>query len=238
MFDQLKFRTKLFSGNGLVLCLMIVVSIMVYTSVNSLLHNFKWVDHTHEVLEVAASIEASAVDMETGMRGYLLAGQEEFLDPYNQGEEKFNSLVNNLSKTVDDNPAQVKLLAETRQTIEDWKKNVTEPNIELRREIGDAATMNDLAHIIQKAEGKKYFDKFRGQITTFIEREQVLLKKRQEKARYSKDVAELKQLNQWVIHTYEVIATAEAILASAVDMETGARGFLLAGHDEFLEPYV
>jgi len=237
MFENLKFRTKLFSGNGLILCLMIVVSIVVYTSVNSLLKTFKWVNHTHAVLEVASEIEASAVDMETGMRGYLLAGKEEFLDPYNQGWNKFDKLVTQLSKTVDDNPAQVKLLSEIDDTIDSWKANVTDSNIELRREIGDAATMNDLAHIIQKAEGKAYFDKFRGQIAMFIDREKVLMEKRQEKAKRSQDVTELKQLNGWVVHTYEVIATAESILASAVDMETGMRGFLLAGRDEFLDPY-
>ena len=34
------------------------------------------------------SIEAAAVDMETGMRGYLLAGQEGFLDPYTDGRRR------------------------------------------------------------------------------------------------------------------------------------------------------
>lgn len=237
MFENMKFRTKLFSGNGLVLGLMIILSIVVYTSVNSLLDTFAWVNHTHNVLEEAAEIEAAAVDMETGMRGYLLAGKEEFLDPYNAGSERFDTLVASLMKTVDDNPAQVQLLRETQATIDEWQKNVTETAIELRREIGDAATMNDMAKLIQQAKGKTYFDAFRGQIATFIEREEVLLQKRKAKAQASTDTNELRQLNQWVEHTYEVIATAEAILGSAVDMETGMRGYLLAGREEFLEPY-
>lgn len=37
----------------------------------------------------------------------------------------------------------------------------------------------------------------------------------------------IKKLTAWVEHTYEVIATAQAIVASAVDMETGMRGFFL-----------
>ncbi|HKJ05014.1 MAG TPA: CHASE3 domain-containing protein [Geopsychrobacteraceae bacterium] len=237
MLDNLKFRTKLFLGNGLILGLMLIVSIVIYTSINSLLGTFQWVNHTHDVLEVVEEIEISALNMETGMRGYLLAGEENFLEPYQAGVDRFNELVDQLSKTVDDNPAQVQLLAETRETIDQWKTNVTEPNIELRRKIGHADTMNDLAHVIQKAEGKKYFDKFRAQMATFIEREEVLLEKRQAKAKSSTNVNDLRELNRWVTHTYEVIATAEAIVSSAVDMETGARGFLLAGHDEFLEPY-
>ena len=237
MLKNLKLRSQLFAGNGMILGLMIIISVVVYTSINSLLLTFSWVNHTHDVLEVAADIEAAAVDMETGMRGYLLAGKDEFLDPYKKGDEKFSDLIGQLSKTVDDNPAQVQLLAETKETISQWKENVTEPTIALRRKIGDAMTMNDMAKLIKEARGKKYFDTFRSQIATFIEREEVLLKKRQEKAKTSTNVTELKQLTAWVTHTYEVIATAESILASAVDMETGMRGFLLAGEEEFLEPY-
>lgn len=237
MFGNLKFRTQLFSGNGLILVLMIAISAVVYTSINSLVDTFERVDHTYRVLAEASSIEASAVDMETGMRGYLLAGKEGFLDPYKNGDKSFNALLDKLSKTVDDNPAQVKLLAETRETINKWKSNVTEPTIDLRRQIGDAKTMNDMAVLIQEARGKQYFDKFRGQIATFIERETTLMKKRQAKAKVATDINELRQLTEWVDHTHKVIATANLILASAVDMETGMRGFLLAGKDEFLGPY-
>ena len=237
MFGNLKFRTQLFSGNGLILVLMIAISAVVYTSIHSLLDTFERVDHTHKVLAEASRIEASAVDMETGMRGYLLAGKESFLDPYNSGDKSFNIMLDKLSKTVDDNPAQVKLLAETRETINQWKQNVTEPTIELRRQIGDAKTMNDMAHLIQEAKGKQYFDKFREQVAIFIEREETLMEKRHAKARVATDINELRQLTEWVDHTHDVIATANLILASAVDMETGMRGFLLAGKDEFLAPY-
>ena len=237
MFDKLTIKAKLFSGNGMILGLMTIISVVVYLSINSLLETFGWVDHTHKALAKASSIEAAAVDMETGMRGYLLAGKEEFLDPYNSGSSRFETLINELSETVSDNPSQVQLLSETKETIRQWRSNVTEPVISLRREIGDAKTMNDMAALVQEARGKQFFDKFRGQIATFIEREEVLLEKRKAKAKKSNSVSELRKLNKWVTHTYEVISTANAILASAVDMETGMRGYLLAGKDEFLEPY-
>ncbi len=49
----------------------------------------KWVEHTHAVISKATNLLASAVDMETGMRGYLLAGEEDFLDPYKSGKASF-----------------------------------------------------------------------------------------------------------------------------------------------------
>ncbi|MGL1958288.1 MAG: CHASE3 domain-containing protein [Colwellia sp.] len=237
MFNDLKFSTKLLSSYGLILTLMTVISVIVFFSVKSLTNNFNWVAHTHKVLATASSIEASAVDMETGMRGYLLAGKEGFLDPYNNGNNTFVSLVASLSETVSDNPVQVKLLAEISTTINEWRQKVTEPIIKLRSDIGDAKTMNDMADLVSEAKGKQYFDKFRQQLATFIQKERVLMDKRKEQAKQSTSINELKKLTDWVEHTYQVIATAQAIIASAVDMETGMRGFLLAGKEEFLEPY-
>lgn len=237
MLEKLSFKAKLLSGYGVILSLMLVITLVVYFSIKSLASNFGWVDHTYKVLAKATSIEAAGVDMETGMRGYLLAGKEEFLDPYKNGNETFKSLIGSLANTVSDNPAQVKLLGEITNTIEAWQKNVTEPVIQLRTDIGDAKTMNDMAKIVGEAKGKQYFDKFRGQLKLFIDREKKLMVKRQERAKRTNNVKELKQLNAWVEHTYIVIAKAQAIVASAVDMETGMRGFLLAGQEQFLEPY-
>ena len=241
-FGNLALKTKIISGGTLPLILVVILSTVATLSVSSLLRSSDMVNHTHKVVQEAMKIEASAVDMETGMRGYLLAGKDEFLNPYTNGGKTFQNLLKALQNTVNDNPAQVKLLGETQQTINEWKENVTEPTIELRRQIGDAETMNDMAKLVGEAKGKVYFDKFRGQIATFIEREAKLMAQRQEAAK--KATAENEANNKvitdntgWVEHTYKVIATTNDILASAVDMETGMRGYLLAGKNEFLDPY-
>jgi len=233
----MKFTTKLYSSYGLILSLMLAVTLVVLFSVKSLVSNFGWVDHTHKVLAKASSIEAAAVDMETGMRGYLLAGKADFLAPYQNGEQTFNTLTSSLSETVSDNAAQVALIKDIKTTINEWQENVTEPVIALRTKIGNAENMDDMADLIGQAQGKQYFDKFRAQLATFIEREQKLMIERKEYAQNSTNIEELRELSQRVEHTYRVIATAQAIVASAVDMETGMRGFLLAGKDEFLTPY-
>lgn len=141
--------------------------------------NERWVTHTYKVIAQANNILAAAVDMETGMRGYLLAGKEEFLDPYKGGQTKFTKLIGTLRETVNDNPAQVTLLTETEQTIKDWVANVTESNIALRRQIGDAKTMNDMARLVGEARGKQYFDAFRKVMADFAAEEQGLMETRQ-----------------------------------------------------------
>ena len=240
--SNLSLKAKLLLGSSVTLVLMVVLGVISINGINSLIRTNQWVDHTHEVIASADEIVASAVNMETGMRGYLLAGKEEFLDPYKSGQKQFSELVASLSKTVDDNPAQVKLLGEAKATIDEWQAKVTEPTIALRREIGDAKTMNDMAKLVGEAKGKVYFDKFREQIKTFIEREKSLLAKRQKDGEaagnhMTDNLKTMVDTTKWVNHTYEVVGGIEAALMAIVDMETGMRGYLLSGKEEFLEPY-
>ncbi len=242
MFKNMGLKFKIILGSSITLVLMVILGIVSINATKSLTSSNERVDHTHVVIATANQIIAAGVDMETGMRGYLLAGKEEFLAPYNGGRGKFYKLVASLSKTVDDNPAQVQLLSEVKTNVDAWQKDVTEVQIDLRRKIGNAQTMNDMAHLVGQAKGKVYFDKFREQIAEFIGREAKLMEERRVFSRKAmKKNEEFAQkttdTNNWVGHTKKVVAMAHEIIAAGVDMETGMRGFLLSGKEEFLDPY-
>lgn len=236
-FNKLGLRSKILIGISIPLLLLVILGGVSMYNLRLIVTTSGWVDHTYNVLAEASKILGSAVDMETGMRGYLLAGKEGFLDPYKGGETSTYATIASLKETVSDNPKQVKRLDDMESVLKEWQEKVTEPTIALRREIGDAKTMNDMAHLVGEARGKVYFDKFRSQIATFIEREENLMVKRQKDAEASYDVEHLRQTSEWVNHTHLVIREAMKIVAAAVDMETGMRGYLLAGKEEFLDPY-
>lgn len=243
-FSNLKTKQKILIAVMSPLVLLPVLGAIAGVNINSIVERAGWVDHTQVVLREAQDVVASAVDMETGMRGYLLAGNDAFLDPYNNGQQQFSERIGVLQETVSDNPTQVARLTEAQQVINEWVANVTEPTIGFRREIGNSKTMNDIAAEVQQERGKVFFDGFRSQIATFIGREETLLGERTSAFESELNAAgdfvpsdAVRENAKWVAHTRDVIATANEILASAVDMETGMRGFLLAGHDEFLAPF-
>ena len=241
-FANLKTKPKILLGICSPLVLLAALGGVAIFGINSIVTTNKWVDHTHVVLGKAAAIVSSAVDMETGMRGYLLAGKDAFLDPYKGGEAATYDGIAELQETVNDNPAQVARLGEVEKVLRAWQKDVTEPTIQLRRDIGDAQTMNDMARLVGEARGKVYFDKVRKQIKTFSERETKLLKQRRAEFKAAQgnvktDFDTVRKTVAWVDHTHKVLAAAQRILANAVDMETGMRGYLLAGAEEFLDPY-
>ncbi len=236
-FGNLKLKNKMFAGSAIALLLVVVLGSVTFNTTSHLLKTGEMVNHTHQVIEHAMDTLASAVDMETGMRGYLLAGQDAFLAPYTNGYKTFKEEITYLKQTVSDNPPQVTLLTEIEQNIKEWVTNVTEPTIQLRRNIGDSKSMDDMADLVGEAKGKVYFDKFRGQIVKFIEHEETLLAKREKESEETSSYGTQNDSAKWVKHTQTVIKEAMRIEASAVDMETGMRGYLLAGKDSFLDPY-
>ncbi len=238
----MKLKKKIVLGSVPALLLLLLLVMVGVYGITSLTESNQWVDHTHKVIQEAMKIEASAVNMETGMRGYLLAGKEEFLEPYWNGATEFDALVAELKKTVNDNKAQVKLLEEIKATIHEWKEKAASPNIELRKRIGDAANMNDMAKSVQEARGKVLFDELRTQINTFIVREEELIEKRIQhleavQFRTANNLKNMEDSGYRVNHTYQVMIKAEQIVGRAANMESGLRGFLLSGEDVFLEPY-
>ena len=51
------------------------------------------------------------------------------------------------------------------------------------------------------------------------------------------NVRRVRDAEEWVVHTHRVLDTLGALLSSAVDAETGQRGFLITGRATYLQPY-
>ncbi|WP_325895020.1 CHASE3 domain-containing protein [Grimontia sp. NTOU-MAR1] len=227
MLEKLSLRAKIFLGNGVVLLFLIALGLLSLNSMKNLSATERWVEHTHEVINKAQNLIAAAINMETGMRGYLLAGKEQFLEPYDEGKREFESIVEDLKQKVSDNPRQVSLLQDVEVTIADWQRNVTEDMISLRRSIGNAKTMNDMSVTVGEAKGKAYIDKARGLLDTFIAQQRSI----------SNDNFPASQSYEDREGFSDIAQKALLIKIAVLDMETGMRGFLLTGQEAFLEPY-
>jgi CheY-like chemotaxis protein/signal transduction histidine kinase/CHASE3 domain sensor protein len=73
----------------------------------------KGVAHAHEALRLVA-------DLETGMRGYLIAGEEVFLDPYRQGLERVQQELDELKEYSRDDPLQMARLQKIEAAHRLW----------------------------------------------------------------------------------------------------------------------
>ena len=71
-------------GVGLVVALLVGNAGLAHRNTRQLREDAGWVAHTQEVLDLTGGVLRTLVDAETGQRGFLLAGKENFLEPYHR----------------------------------------------------------------------------------------------------------------------------------------------------------
>src|SRR5437879_11623756 len=77
-------------GFGFALACLGVVGVVSYLSVVRLNENAARVEHTHEVLSRLESLLSAVTNCESAGRGYVITGDEGYLEPYQQSAEIVN----------------------------------------------------------------------------------------------------------------------------------------------------
>jgi len=213
MFKNLKFQTRIILGNSVILLIMAVVGLIVYLSVNSLIQNSNWVNHTRKVIAHGNDLVSDMVNMETGMRGYLVGGKDEFLEPYHKGKKDFDKMMAETKELVSDNPAQIKRLDSIVQLANQWDEKAAKIQIAEKRKANEGTkAVANFKEVQSRIVGKQIFDGIRVQIATL-----------DDKFRRGNNLS-----GQYLM---------KSLLLDLVNMETGQRGFLLTGVEESLDPF-
>src|SRR6266403_901830 len=140
----------------------------------------EWRKHTYEVLRNLDETAARLVDAETGQRGYLLTGEEAYLEPYRATIKSIDQTIGNLKNLTSDNPNQQKRIQILEPLVE---KKLTElqRTIDLRKNEGPAAANR----LVLEGSGKRWMDQIRAVVAEMANEEEDLLKLRTQKANES-----------------------------------------------------
>lgn len=138
----MKFNHRIILGYLLIIVLIIFLTIMNYNSNKELISSTKWVDHTHEAIKKGNLLVLALVNMETGHRGFMITGKDNFLEPYNQGLVDFKEIMADAQKHVNDNDEQVLLLKAIEKQAYLWIKDVVKPAQKLRRSVQFKSIIN------------------------------------------------------------------------------------------------
>jgi CheY-like chemotaxis protein/signal transduction histidine kinase/CHASE3 domain sensor protein len=141
-----------------------------------LISTMNWVEHSERVIGNANQLGKEMVDMETGMRGYLLAGEAAFLQPYLLSKPRAAANLASLMKMVEDNPAQVDRLRIIQFQQQQWDQYAQEM-IRLR------AANGDVFGSVKTGRGKAQFDEVRRQLDAFVSIELRMRQERNDLAR-------------------------------------------------------
>ena len=167
---------------GGVIAIFLAVIVVAMASQSRLTHAQAMNVHTAKVLGVGEQMLLAMVNMETGTRGFALAGEASFLEPWTQGQQSFDSAMKDARKLTADNAEQQRRL-ESMQTAAGRFKDVAQAVLALRRQVdAGTATLEALSQEVRRARGKEAMDAFRTVQAEFMGAEEKLQTEREAEA--------------------------------------------------------
>ena len=155
-----------------ILSAIILISVLVtfYNNSQKVIASNDKMMHTHQVINKSNDVLIDALNIETGFRGYLLSGEEIFLQPFNSAEGKINADLEKLMSLTIDNPSQQNRIDLLKKAVSE-RLVFTKKNIAIRKQ----NLLNDSERIKIIEEGKVLTDKIRNEITTINNEEDNIL---------------------------------------------------------------
>ena len=165
--DQQSFQRVLSRNLKLPLAAGLAGAVMFVALILYLLSVIGWVEHTDQVTRSATEAQRLTVDLESGMRGFLITGEPRFLEPYDAAQSRIGPELAALRQLVSDNAQQVSRVDRIAATQRSWDAYASEL-ISLRRAGQDYRT------VVTAGRGKSLSDAMRADYGAFIATEQAL----------------------------------------------------------------
>ncbi|WP_295093458.1 response regulator [uncultured Flavobacterium sp.] len=164
------FKRNLLISSLVSLLVLTISSVASFISIKSLLNSNFWVNHTQDVIYNLNEGSSIITEAQTSMRGYLLTGDEQFVERFNDAEAKSNTYFEKLDELTADNPSQRKLLEELRTKRSGFFKYLNNQIVKKR--------LNKQTLIFDLNEGRKMMNDIRAIIKKIENTEQQLLEER------------------------------------------------------------
>jgi PAS domain S-box-containing protein len=178
MKDALERRTLFWAG--LLAVIVLLNAVASYHAVRIVVENDRLVNHTREVSNELTTILLLIADAETGTRGFVITGEERYLEPYNAAIGEIDRHVARLKDLTVDNPAQQQRIPKLQELIA-RRLNSFKTGQTVRREQG----FEGIQKTIPGGRGKEDMDELRALIAEMDRTEDQLLHNRQEQSAQS-----------------------------------------------------
>jgi len=190
LLKNIPLRKKIALAAIFPLVMLFIISVVIYYSLQQQNDTNIWVEHTHKVIGDANYLTKLLVDMETGERGFLITGKDNFLEPYYSAKSEWNIHLSSLKELVSDNTPQVEKLNEIELLHKQWIILAAEKEIATRRQVDESngVTIGDVRRLIELETGKTIIDKIRLLKSKFVSIEKDLLIDRQQSQNKSTNI--------------------------------------------------
>ncbi len=132
---------------------------------------------SEEVLATANELERLVIDLETGVRGFVLTREEQFLEPWDSARRSLPARAAELERRAVANPEQERTARQLAQAASAYVEQYATTLLRAARR-GDAAARG----LATTLDGKRRVDAMRAQFDTFIATERRLAQAQQERS--------------------------------------------------------
>jgi PAS domain S-box-containing protein len=146
--------------------MLIIVGIFSYRNTLEFRSASSWATKTQLIISEAQKILSNVQDIESAQRGFVITGEEKYLDPYIQGLAQINTNSLLLARLLNDKPSQRQLLDSIQQII-DKKIAFTKQLVTTRKRQNFEAAQR----IMATERGENLMKKLRSSVHQFINNE-------------------------------------------------------------------
>lgn len=157
--------------------LLVVAGVLSFRYHQLLLSQRASIEHTYQVLTTLESTLVHAIDAETGQRGFIITGDDRYLEPYDRALAQIGPLANRLRALVSDSAVQQRRVDRLEYAVA-LKLAELHETVQARRNQGlDAARA-----LVLRDEGKRTMDEVRAVVAEMRVAESELLDRRNAQA--------------------------------------------------------
>jgi CHASE3 domain sensor protein len=219
------------------LALLIVVMVALGATLTASFDNFTSLQQRTEqtrqnVLNMERAIGTFA-EMTSDLRGYILTGQEQFMQPYVANQARMDALLVQLREASQGNAEQSARVLQVGELADNWRTQVAEPEIAAVR-----ARSGNAGHLITSGVGPNYIDEIRQTAETYNTFEQTRLQKELDTVSlassrvkqvvwFGAGLASLLALGGFWIFARSVTRSTTLLAAAAEKIAQGERGIMV-----------
>jgi CHASE3 domain sensor protein/putative methionine-R-sulfoxide reductase with GAF domain len=221
---------------GFIACALILFGVAIFSFKNSekFIASNVWVDHTNQVLNEFEQILISSIDAETGTRGFIITGDEKFLEPFSDANTRGVEHLDKVRELTKDNPIQQKNIEELEKEFK-MHFDYFNRSVELRKKDFEKAR-----ELVASGEGKRMEDEIRKIIDRAEEIEHRLLAERKlasedDAKNFNSVFVILLLIIIIILIIVYIIVTSNLKALKKAEAETADKNWLLTGSTELNE---
>jgi PAS domain S-box-containing protein len=171
---------KIMAVAGIIVVLLLINELVSYRATRILIDHERLVSHTYQALAQLEATLSTVKDAETGERGYIISGDESYLEPYRTALDEIRGHVEKLRQLTADNPTQ-------QARIAIFERKIAERLVTLKRgiDLNKASDVEGARQLILSGLGKRQMNDLRQQVEVMESEENELLRQRSQQSRAS-----------------------------------------------------